>query len=66
MSASDVGQVDLTSGMQQRQVGNQALKLFLLVCENLMLFLTLAWWCCGRSTISAEYSLNHRRACSST
>ena len=42
MSAPDVGQVDLTSGMQQRQVGNQDLELLLLVRAKLLLFLTLS------------------------
>ena len=42
MSAPDVGQVDLISGMQQRQVSNQTLELLLLVRAKLLLFLTLS------------------------
>ena len=41
VSAPDVVQVDLTSGMQQRQVSNQALELPLLVHAKLVLFPTL-------------------------
>ena len=38
----DVWQIGLNSGMQQRQVGNQALKLLMIVRAKLLLFLTLS------------------------
>ena len=47
MSAPDVEQVDLTSGMQQREVGNQALEIFLLDHAKLLLFLTPSIAVCG-------------------
>ena len=70
VSAPDVEQLDLTSGMQQHQVGNPALELHL-TCSREALVVSgthhrCACWCCGRSTILAEHSPHHRRACSSS
>ena len=58
VSAPDVGQVDLTSGMQQRQVGNQALELFLLVRAKLLLFLTLSIAVRGGVVAGAPFPLS--------
>ena len=54
MSAPDVGQVDLTSGMQQYQVGNQALELLLLVRAKLLPFLTLSIAVGGGAVVGAH------------
>ena len=61
MSAPDVGQVDLTSGMQQRQVSNQAWKLLLLVRAKLLLFLTLSIAVRGGVVVGAPFRLNTPR-----
>ena len=58
MSASDVGQVDLTSGMQQCQVDNQAVKLLLLFHLKLLLFLTLSIAVRGAVVIGAQFRLS--------
>ena len=58
MSAPDVGQVDLTSGMQQRQVGDQALELLLLVRAKLQLFLTLSIAVRGGVVVGAPFRLS--------
>ena len=58
VSAPDVGQVDLTSGMQQREVGNQALELVLLVCAKLLLFLTLSTAVRGGVVVGAPFRLS--------
>ena len=58
VSAPDVGQIDLTSGMQQRQVGNQALELLLLVRAKLLMFLTLSIAVRGGVVVGAPFRLS--------
>ena len=57
-SAPDVGQVHLTSGMQQRQVSNQASELLLLVRAKLLLFLTLSVAVRGGVVVGAPFRLS--------
>ena len=58
MSAPGVGRVDLTSGMQQRQVSNQALELLLLVRSKLLLFLTFSIAVRGGVVVGAPFRLS--------
>ena len=58
MSAPDVDQVDLTSRMQQRQVGNQALELVLLIRAKLLLFLKLSIAVRGGVVVGAPFRLS--------
>ena len=58
MSAPYVGKVDLTSGMQQRDVSNQALVLLLLVCAKLLLFLTHSTAVRGDCVVGAYFWLS--------
>ena len=58
MSVPDAGQVDLTNGMQPRQVGNQALDVLLLVRAKLLMFLTLSIAVRGGVGVGAPFWLS--------
>lgn len=58
MSGTDAGQVDLTNGMQQRQVSNQALELLLLVRAKFLLLLTLSIAVRGGVVVGAPFRLS--------
>ena len=58
VSAPDFGQVDLTSGMQQRQVGKHVLEPLLLGRANILLFLTLSIAVRGGVGVGAPFRLS--------